>query len=304
MRSGQGLKVRTADADGNILVVRQDGTRSTHHRSKLRHRKQISLAYGGVSNDKCHDRHYQQEFTLLEEEIMQGVISENFRGDVGPSGKIMNEFQHSDNATQQFKSTGAIEFLTDQFVRRSDGSIYSCCFTKAFGCPGHGKGQWDRIGLDRWKGVVTAFNRQVMVRMSSDVGELLKTALDVYKYLCEHYDPDTWERKKDCKVSQFHIMYADTETQMLDEADPCKTTIRRPPNAEKFELSRAYQVIINSSPWVQGVWPSGSSLASVRNATLRSETVCRESWWSSTLKGVLVQQSIQQHITLKLHLVV
>mmetsp|Transcript_22840 Transcript_22840/g.33875 ORF Transcript_22840/g.33875 Transcript_22840/m.33875 type:complete len:355 (-) Transcript_22840:336-1400(-) len=189
------------DADGYILVVRQDQTTSTHHRRELRHRKRISLVYGGVSEDKCHYRHHQQEFTLLEEKVMEKVIKENFPGDVGPEGKITKEYQHSDNATQHFKSTGAIEFLTDQFVRRG-GRGSSCCFTKAVGCRGHGKGEWDGIG-GAIKGVVTAHNRRIMVRLSSDVGALIQSPLDEYKYLRHHYDPDRWRRaNKKTGVSQ------------------------------------------------------------------------------------------------------
>ena len=59
-----------------------------------------------------------------------------------PDGKINRLHQHSDNASQHFKNTGAMHFFTCMHhqVPRFAAFVYT------FGAPDHGKGPWDGIG--------------------------------------------------------------------------------------------------------------------------------------------------------------
>ena len=57
--------------------------------------------------------------------------------------RISHLAQHMDNASQHFKLTGAIEFLTHLFEETS-GLNSENYFIVSFGCPGHGKEAWVR----------------------------------------------------------------------------------------------------------------------------------------------------------------
>ncbi len=52
--------------------------------------------------------------------------------------------QHSDNASQHFKSTGAMEYFTSLIV--DWGGASECSFVYSFRAQGHGKGVFDGVG--------------------------------------------------------------------------------------------------------------------------------------------------------------
>ena len=140
-------KVKCFHIDGKYEVVTTDGTHIICARNILRKRVLKSLAVGGVSNDKLHDRHHQQHFTKIELKWFEEYLKTERPEDIGV-GKIQNPrishlAQHMDNASQHFKSTGAIEFLTHMFEETA-GLNSENCFIISFGCPGHGKGAWVR----------------------------------------------------------------------------------------------------------------------------------------------------------------
>ena len=140
-------KVKFFHGDGKYEVVTAEGTIRTCTRNEMRKRVLRSLAVGGVSNDKLHDRHHQQHFTKRELKWFEEYLKINRPEDIGV-GKVENPrishlAQHMDNASQHFKSTGAIEFMTHLF-EETVGQNSENCFIISFGCPGHGKGAWVR----------------------------------------------------------------------------------------------------------------------------------------------------------------
>ena len=70
-------------------------------------------------------------------------MREEFPNDI-PEGKITHLHIHSDNATQHFKSCGAINYFTSLISERGGASV--CCYVYSFGAPGHGKGFFDGLG--------------------------------------------------------------------------------------------------------------------------------------------------------------
>ena len=59
------------------------------------------------------------------------------------NGCIQRLHQHSDNASQHFKSTGAIEYFTSLIMKQ--GGPTECMYVYSFGAPGHGKGVFDGV---------------------------------------------------------------------------------------------------------------------------------------------------------------
>ena len=84
-----------------------------------------------------------QHFTTHELEWVETYMSSNFPNDL-PAGKITHIHLHSDNATQHFKSTGAINYFTSLIHDR--GGPNNCSYVWSFGASGHGKGTFDGIG--------------------------------------------------------------------------------------------------------------------------------------------------------------
>ena len=103
----------------------------------------FSIAVGGVSNDKTHDHHYQQNFTEIEIRCLEYYLVRKRQEDVG-KGKVKSPitnslFLHMDNTSQNFKSTGAIEFVTHLFKER-EMEYLTAASVIMFVFPGHGKG--------------------------------------------------------------------------------------------------------------------------------------------------------------------
>ena len=136
-------------AYGNDLygVTDKNGMTHTIPRKDLRHRKRHSVAYGHVSDDKSHDRHAMEHFTNRELTRLEKYMCDNFPEDI-PSGKLLRLHQHSDNASQHFKNTGAMNYFSTIINERGGPSLTAYVYT--FGAPGHGKGPYDGIG-GRWK---------------------------------------------------------------------------------------------------------------------------------------------------------
>ena len=71
-------------------------------RSSLRLRHRHTICCGHITDDKLHDHFAMQQFTTTEK-----YISDHYPNDL-IDGRIKRLYQHSDNASQHFKSTGAI----------------------------------------------------------------------------------------------------------------------------------------------------------------------------------------------------
>lgn len=74
---------------------------------------------------------------------LEAYMSEKFPQDL-INGCIKWLHQHSDNASQHFKSTGSIEFFTS-LIKEMSGPD-QCMYVYSFGAPGHGKGVFDGVG--------------------------------------------------------------------------------------------------------------------------------------------------------------
>ena len=86
---------------------------------RLRLQVEFSIAAGGVSNNKTHNRHYQQNFIdrdirWLEDYLVRKRPEDVEKGEV-KFPRINNLFLHKDNASQNLKITGAINFFTHLF---------------------------------------------------------------------------------------------------------------------------------------------------------------------------------------------
>ena len=132
------------DKENNIYRVEDNG--GIMHdlpRASMRYRRQHTIRCGHVSNNKKHDRFAMQRFTRQEMEYLEMYWSKNFPRDL-IDGRVKRLHQHSDNASQHFKSTGSIEFFTSLIEQR--GGPSECMYVYSFGAPGHGKGVYDGVG--------------------------------------------------------------------------------------------------------------------------------------------------------------
>lgn len=136
--------VRHIGVHGDMYQVEDEhGSMHDVRRSSLRHRCRHTICCGHVSDDKLHDRFAMQQFTTRELAYLEQYMSEKFPNDL-INGRIKRLHQHSDNASQHFKSTGAMEYFTSLIADR--GGASECLFVYSFGAPGHGKGVFDGVG--------------------------------------------------------------------------------------------------------------------------------------------------------------
>jgi hypothetical protein len=136
--------IRHVGGVDNVYVVEDDdGKQHEVPRENLRHRKRHVICCGHVSDDKRHDRFAMQHFTNKEFIFLEQYMNEHFPNDL-INGQIKRLHQHSDNATQHFKSTGALEYFTSLIIER--GGPGQCMYVYSFGAPGHGKGVFDGVG--------------------------------------------------------------------------------------------------------------------------------------------------------------
>ena len=94
---------------------------------------------------KAHNHHYQHHFTEREVIWLEDYLIRKRPEDMG-KGKVkfprLNRlFLHMDNASQNFKNTKYIEFVTNLFNQREMDEP-TTAIVIMFGCPGHRKGAW------------------------------------------------------------------------------------------------------------------------------------------------------------------
>lgn len=133
----ESVTVTVEDAEGNV---------TTQPRSLLRHRKRHTICVAHLSDDKKHDRFAMQHFTEKELPWLEKYMRDNFPNDLDEGCEYITRFhRHSDNASQHFKNTGAIEFFTS-LIKKHGRDASKCKYVYSFGAPGHGKGCFDGIG--------------------------------------------------------------------------------------------------------------------------------------------------------------
>ncbi|KAL7550152.1 hypothetical protein ACHAWF_013398 [Thalassiosira exigua] len=174
-------------------VCDKDGVHNVVSRTVLRHRVRHSVAFGHVSDDKVHDRHAMQHFTKYELEKLEAYMVEYFPEDI-PGGRIRRLHQHSDNAGQHFKNTGAINYFSTLIDER--GGPISTAYVYTFGAPGHGKGPYDGIG-GRWKHKIDQSVASAMTKgvLSYTRSRYIESVEDVYDALVHHFGPESSQHR-------------------------------------------------------------------------------------------------------------
>jgi hypothetical protein len=237
--------INVVDKDNGIYRVEDDGG-NTHDmpRASLRYRRRHTICCGHISDDKLHDRFAMQQFTRQEMEYLERYMSESFPNDL-INGRIKRLHQHSDNASQHFKSTGSIEFFTSLIAQR--GGPGECMYVYSFGTPGHGKGVFDGVGgaikhkvHSLIKGTKTTHEPIPGV----DSG-YISDAKDVFEAVSHHFEnSNNHVRKK--SGSRNNISHYKFFLNLIGE----RTAIERPPNKEIFNplkgISSNYQFIVNN----------------------------------------------------------
>ncbi|KAL7534418.1 hypothetical protein ACHAXR_005863 [Thalassiosira sp. AJA248-18] len=184
-----GKVTRIIDEDKELYeITDKNGNEHNPKRSDLRHRQRHSVACGHVTDDKSHDRYAMQTFTTREliwlEEYMLTHENGRFQADI-PDGKIVRLHQHSDNAGQHFKNTGAINYFTTLINDR--GGPSKTAYIYSFGAPGHGKGPYDGIG-GRWKHKID------QVIASSMASVIIENPVHRYQFFLYTHDNNPIER--------------------------------------------------------------------------------------------------------------
>ena len=139
---------KVSDAKNALYEVKDEhGGSHTIDRAYLRHRSRHSVASGHMTDDKVHDHHAMQHFTTNELLYLEGYTEDHYPADI-PLGRITRLHQHSNNAGQHFKNTGATNYYPTLIDER--GGPSETAFVYSFGAPGHGKGPYNGIS-GRWK---------------------------------------------------------------------------------------------------------------------------------------------------------
>ena len=84
-----------------------------------------------------------QHFSTADLEGLEGYMKDEIANDIS-DGKVTDLHLHSYNASQHFKSSGAIEYFTSHI--NYCGGATDCMYVYSFGAPGHGKGFFDSLG--------------------------------------------------------------------------------------------------------------------------------------------------------------
>jgi hypothetical protein len=195
-------------------------------RRMFRHRVVKKQAHVGVTPDGKHDTYSMRHFITMTVQNLKsnGVFErENF---------TVLCF-HTDNASQHFKSSNSINWLSQQLL--SDAEIRSLGFRSAlwdFGAPGHGKGPWDGIGgmLKQWmlRRVISELHPRDPEILESELidEERIATAKGCYDAWVKHFCSESYEQsiEGDNKKIKFVFHYA----------GPDESPIIRP-NEESFD---------------------------------------------------------------------
>ena len=174
------------DAHDNTHIINQ---------SAFRHRSRQSVACGHITDDKVHDRHAMQHFTNHELKYLEDYMKQKFPADI-PKGSIVCLHQHSDNAGQHFKNTGAINYYTT--LTNDRGGPGETAFVYSFGAPGHGKGPYDGIG-GRWKNKIDqCMSTAEREKLEFTESGYIHDVRDVYHALHYHFGES---KKKDAQLA-------------------------------------------------------------------------------------------------------
>ena len=255
-----------SDSGPAYEVLDRSGKRHWVGRKDLRVRSVISVACTGISDDRRHDRAQQQHFTRRELVWMEEHLHLHHPEDI-PRGKIWSLHQHSDNAAQHFKNTGALRWFTDLGVAQGiaagalDRGSTSFSFTWTFGAPGHGKGVWDGLG-GTFKSMV---RRQIERCQQSDSGEnlpglstnVIASAEDVFKVVEAVFDSDTWRdtaRANGRVIKRMKFFLSSSKKTTTHPKGYLPVAADRPITKETFitleNISISYQFICTRRDWV------------------------------------------------------
>ena len=171
-------------AQGKYEITDENECKHHVNRPDLRLRKRHTKAFGHVSDDKVHDRLAMQHFTKQELEELEKYMKQYFPDDI-PHGRILRLHQHSNNASQHVKNTGALYF----FTCLTTGIIMFAAYIYTFGAPGHGKGPWDGIG-GRWKSKVDqcSSSSETQGRLSYTDSGYIQSVKDVVMAIQYHFE--------------------------------------------------------------------------------------------------------------------
>ena len=115
---------------------------------------------GHITDNKLHDCFAMQQFTTTELEYLEKYMLDNYPNNL-INGRIKRLRQHSDNASQHFKSTGALQYFTSLINKW--GGPSECMYVYSFGAPGHGKGVFESWRCYQEQGAFIQMEYQVMI---------------------------------------------------------------------------------------------------------------------------------------------
>jgi hypothetical protein len=131
------------DGSKDVYQVEDEGGRLHEvSLSSLQHRSRHIICCDHITDDKSHDCFTMQQFTDEELQYIENYMSDKFLNDL-INRHIKRLHQHSDNASQHFKSTGALKYTS---LIKEQGGPTECVYVYSFGAPGHGKGVFDGVG--------------------------------------------------------------------------------------------------------------------------------------------------------------
>ena len=167
-------------------------------------------------------------------------MNDNFRDDI-PKGYITHLHQHSDNAAQHFKSTGALEYFTS-LIKKGGRNPTLCKYVYSFGAPGHGKGCFDGVG-GTFKNKIHQLIKSTKTSMQGIPGTTsgyIGTVEEVYNALKECFKGVADESRKKARKNPIN------HYEFFLHKSP---DIRRPPN-ETFvgleNITKNYQFVVTN----------------------------------------------------------
>ena len=177
-------------------------------------------------------------------DYLEKYLSEAFPNDL-INGRVKRLHQHSDNASQHFKSTGSIEFFTSLIGQR--GGPSECMYVYSFGAPGHGRGVFDGVGgaiKNKVHSLIKVTKTAVEPIPGVDSG-YINDAKDVFEAVRHHFEnSENHVRKKANSCN--NIGHYKFFLNLIGE----RNAIERPPTKEIFDslhgISSNYQFVVNN----------------------------------------------------------
>ena len=169
-------------------------------------------------------------------------MKENFPSNI-PLGHITRLHQHSDNAGQHFKNTGAINYYT--MLIDSRGGPSETVFLYSFGAPGHGKGPYDGIGGRRKNKIDQCMSTAESGLLEFTASGLIQNVEDAHSALDYYFGRSTGKYAQlagENPIHHYHFFCYTAGKHPINHPEESVVTLQGIPKHYQFLVNREWVV--------------------------------------------------------------